>query len=110
MPLAEFDDPELSVKEDRTHVLRYTFDFMVKSLRQFVHPWAVSAQGRRMFEQITEHAQTLGVAQEFAIAAALNSEEGTRALQLPLKVLKPEEGEDYPRPKFPSRYARKPVI
>jgi hypothetical protein len=113
LPLSEFKDPDLVNEEDRRHAFCSTFGFLMKSLHHFVKYWRGSAESTAYFKRIEQYADdhNMGTADRMALmASSLNTEEGTRCLQLPLQVLEPQEGEDIPRPGFPSRYERKPVI
>ena len=114
LQLSEFKDPELANEKDRRHAFRQAFRFLSKSLHHFVGYWARSAEGTAYFNRLENYARErgLGMADTAALMAGAthSSEEGMKILQLPLRVLEPKEGEDFPRPGFPSRYARKPVI
>jgi len=113
LPLSAFQDPDRANEEDRRHAFCQTFGFLMKSLHHFVSYWARSAAGTAYFKRLDQYANdhNMGTADRMALmAASLNTEEGTRCLQLPLQVLNPKEGEDIPRPGFPNRYHRKPVL
>lgn len=113
VPLALFKDPDLANKEDRLHAASQAFEFLGKSLHHFVAYWAQSAAATEFFKRIERYAREQGMGEvdtAALVAGAISSPGGTQHLQLPLKVLNPKEGEDIPRPGFPSRYQRKPVI
>lgn len=114
IPISDFKDPELVNEEDLLHAFNSTFGFLMKSVQHFVRYWARSAEGTAYFKRLEQYAHDrgLGTADSAALIAGAihSSEEGMRILQLPLQVLEPKEGEDIPRPGFPSRYERKPVI
>jgi hypothetical protein len=113
LPLSEFKDPDLVNEEDRRHAFCQAFGFLMKSLHHFVNYWAKSAAGTQYFQRVDDYARERGLSEVdrmAMVAGAISSPEGTQHLQLPLQVLEPKEGEDIPRPGFPSRYERKPVI
>ena len=111
--LSEFKDPELVNEEERLHAFNSTFGFLMRSARHFVKYWAKGSESVAYFKRIEQYARDRGLSDADAMAlmaASINSEEGTRHLQLPIQMLEPKEGEDYPRPKFLTRYKRGPVI
>lgn len=113
IPLSEFKDPDLVNEEDMIHAFNSTFGFLMRSAQHFVRYWRLSAENKAYFERIEQYARDRGMGDIGAaamIAGAIITPEGTSHLQLPIQVLEPKEGEDFPRPKFPSRYTRKPVI
>ena len=113
IPLSDFKDPDLVNEEDMIHAFNSTFGFLMKSALHFVKYWRASVASKDYFENIEQYARDRGMGDIGAaamVAGAISSSEGTSHLQLPIQVLEPQEGEDFPRPKFPSRYTRKPVI
>ena len=113
IPLSDFKDPDLVNEEDMIHAFNSTFGFLMKSALHFVKYWRASVASKDYFENIEQYARDRGMGDIGAaamVAGAISSSEGTSHLQLPIQVLEPQEGEDFPRPRFPNRYTRKPVI
>ena len=111
--LSEFKDPEMVEEEDRVHAFNKLFIFLEKSAKHFVKYWAASVVSKNYFEGLGQYARSRGMGEADTVAmvvGATHSTEGNQHLQLPLQVLEPKEGEDFPRPKFLSRYKRKSVI
>lgn len=111
--LSEFKDPELVHEEERLHAFNSTFGFLMRSAQHFVKYWSNGSESVAYFRRIEQYARDRGMSEVDTMAlmaSSLNSDEGTRHLRLPIQVLEPKEGEDYPRPKFLTRYQRKPVV
>ena len=111
--LSSFKDPDLVNEEDKVNAFNMLFGFLMKSAEHFVRYWARSVEGVTYFNSIDEYARNRGmgdVDRAAMMAGAINSPEGTQHLQLPLQVLDIKEGKDIPRPRFPNRYKRPPVI
>ena len=111
--ISSFRDPDLVEEANRIEVFNRVFGFLMRSAEHFVKHWARSVRGRDYFNRIDQSARTQGfssLARQFLMSAAINSPEGSSHLELPIQVLEPKEGEDYPRPKFNTRYKRKPVV
>lgn len=111
--LSEFKDPELVNEEERLRAFNSTFGFLMRSVHHYVKYWASAAASAAYFKQVANSSREQGLSlgdSMAAMAAAINSSNGTSHLQLPIEMLDPKEGEDYPRPKFQTRYKRKPVV
>lgn len=111
--LSDFKDPELVHEEERLHAFNSTFGFVMRSAQHYVKHWAGNSENVAYFKRVEQYARDHGMSEAETMAlmaSSINSVEGSRHLQLPIQMLTPKEGEDYPRPKFLSRYQRKPVV